>query len=129
MAAPRKMHDVTNREAWDKIVLLLAFLAGVGGGIALKVLGFHPFYTAGYSAAVLVLYALTAYVSTELRLEPEVIGDNSWTNPLHPDLAVGDALLRRRSRGRGPRQADPRRSSRALAWRWCPPSWASSSGS
>ena len=77
-AHPRKVHDVGAREAWDKIVLLLAFAAGTGGGVALKVLGFHPFLMAGYSAAVLTLYALIAYVSTVLRLEPEVIGDNSY---------------------------------------------------
>ena len=56
MARPqlsRKIHDVGARESWDKIVLLLAFVIGVGGGIALKVLGVHPFITAGFSAAVL----------------------------------------------------------------------------
>lgn len=74
----RKMHDVRAREAWDKIVLALAFVAGVGGGIALKLQGVHPFVAAGYSAAVLIIYALVAYLSTSLRLEPEVIGDNSY---------------------------------------------------
>lgn len=74
----RKIHDVGARESWDKIVLLLAFTLGVGGGIALKVFGFHPFITAGFSAAVLTTYAAVAYVSTVLRLEPEVIGDNSY---------------------------------------------------
>lgn len=75
---PRQVHDVGAREAWDKVVLLLAFAVGTGGGIVLKVMGFHPFVTAGYSAAVLALYALVAYFSTVLRLEPEVIGDNSY---------------------------------------------------
>ncbi|MCW1918204.1 hypothetical protein NX862_05525 [Rhodobacter sp. KR11] len=78
MRRPQKIHDVGARESWDKIVLLLAFVAGVGGGIALKVLGVHPFITAGYSAAILTAYAVMAYTSTALRLEPEVIGDNAY---------------------------------------------------
>jgi hypothetical protein len=78
MRAPRKIHDVGARENWDKFVLLLAFLAGICGGVALKLLGYHPFITAAFSAAVLVAYAFIAYTATALRLEPEVIGDNSY---------------------------------------------------
>lgn len=81
MARPRRqlrLHDVSNRESWDKVVLGLAFAAGVGGGIALKLLGVHPFIAATFSAAVLTLYAVLAYSTTALRLEPEVIGDNSY---------------------------------------------------
>lgn len=75
---PRRMHDLSSRESWDKVVLLLAFFVGVGGGITLKLLGIHPFITAGFAAAVLCLYAIVAYATTSLRLEPEVIGDNSY---------------------------------------------------
>lgn len=78
MIRPRKTHDVSTREHWDKVVLLAAFLIGVLGGIALKVLGFHPFVTAAFSAGVLAGYAVLAYTGTALRLEPEVIGDNSY---------------------------------------------------
>lgn len=81
MARPQRslrMHDVANRESWDKIVLGIAFLAGVGGGITLKVLAFHPFTAAAFSASVLILYAILAYATTALRLEPEVIGDNAY---------------------------------------------------
>ena len=74
----QRIHDVTSRESWDKIVLGLAFAAGVGGGLALKLSSAHPFIAAAFSAAVLCLYALIAYLSTSLRLEPEVIGDNSY---------------------------------------------------
>jgi len=74
----RRMHDVRSRDSWDKIVLLIAFILGVVGGIALKLLGVHPFLTAAFAAIVLCLYALIAYISTSLRLEPEVIGDNSY---------------------------------------------------
>lgn len=76
--AARRIHDVRARESWDKVVLALAFFAGVGGGVALKILGVHPFLAAGFSALVLVLYAAVAYASTSLRLEPEVIGDNTY---------------------------------------------------
>lgn len=76
--ASKRMHDVRARESWDKAVLALAFAVGVGGGIALKVFGVHPFIAAGFSALVLVLYAIIAFTSTSLRLEPEVIGDNTY---------------------------------------------------
>lgn len=81
MARPRpshRIHDIANRESWDKIILGLAFLVGVGGGIALKLLAFHPFMAASFSASVLILYATLAYSATALRLEPEVIGDNAY---------------------------------------------------
>lgn len=77
-ATSGRIHDVYARESRDKVVLALAFVAGVGGGITLKVMGVHPFFAAGFSAVVLVLYAVLAYASTSLRLEPEVIGDNSY---------------------------------------------------
>lgn len=81
MSRPKRqqsLYEVSNRESWDKIVLALAFAAGVGGGIALKLLAVHPFVAAIFSATVLTLYALLAYSTTSLRLEPEVIGDNSY---------------------------------------------------
>ena len=73
-----RFHDVSNRESLDKLLLGLAFAAGVGGGITLKLLSIHPFIAAAYSALVLTLYALFSYSTTSLRLEPEVIGDNSY---------------------------------------------------
>jgi hypothetical protein len=74
----RRMHAVGGREAWDKVLLGLAFAIGVFGGVTLKLLGVHPFVAAGFSALILVVYASLAYWSTSLRLEPEVIGDNSY---------------------------------------------------
>jgi uncharacterized membrane-anchored protein YhcB (DUF1043 family) len=78
MRRPFRFHDVSNRESLDKLLLGLAFAAGVGGGITLKLLAIHPFIAAAYSALVLTLYALLSYSTTSLRLEPEVIGDNSY---------------------------------------------------
>lgn len=77
-ATTRRMHDVSPRESWDRIVLLLAFVAGVAGGIALKLCGVHPFWAAGYAALVLCSYALLTYFTTNLRIEPEAIGDNCY---------------------------------------------------
>lgn len=75
---PRQMHAVSQRESWDKIVLGLAFLIGVGGGLIIKIAHLHPFIAAGFSAAVLIAYALAAFYTTHLRLEPEVVGDNCY---------------------------------------------------
>ena len=73
-----RMHDTGPRQSFDKVLLGVAFTIGVVGGIALKVLGVHPFAAAGFSASVLVSYAAIAYFASALRLEPEVIGDNSY---------------------------------------------------
>lgn len=73
-----KMHDVAPVEMLDRFTLLLAFGVGVFGGIALKVTGAGPFVSAGFSAIVLVAYAVITYYSTKLRLEPEAIGDNCY---------------------------------------------------
>lgn len=77
-ATTRRMHDVAPRESWDRIVLLAAFVAGVAGGIALKLSGVHPFWAAGFAALVLCAYAALTYFTTNLRLEPESIGDNCY---------------------------------------------------
>lgn len=70
--------SVSAHDAWDRIVLLIAFAIGIGGGIALKLAGVHPFWSAGFSAAVLCAYAGITYATTPLRLEPEAIGDNCY---------------------------------------------------
>ncbi|WP_347268300.1 hypothetical protein [Paracoccus sp. (in: a-proteobacteria)] len=74
----RKTHDIAPRDMRDRFLLLAAFLAGAGGGIALKLMGAHPIVAALYAAMVLVVYAVATYSSTHLRLEPEAIGDNCY---------------------------------------------------
>lgn len=73
-----RMYVLPSREILDKFVLLCAFLIGTMGGITLKLLHVHPFIAALFSASVLIAYALIAYWSTSLRVEPETIGDNSY---------------------------------------------------
>lgn len=73
-----KMHDVGPMEVLDRITLLVAFALGVGGGVFLKLIGAGPFVSSGFSAIVLVAYAVITYYSTKLRLEPEAIGDNCY---------------------------------------------------
>lgn len=73
-----RTHDVRARDEMDKVILILCFFAGTAGNIALKLLEVHPFAAAGFSALVLTAYAGLAWGVTRLRLEPEVIGDNSY---------------------------------------------------
>lgn len=74
----RRMHDVSPRQTRDRVVLLLAFAAGTLGGIALKLAGVHPLWSAGFAALVLCVYAAVTYFTTHLRIDPEVIGDNCY---------------------------------------------------
>ncbi|MBV0892605.1 hypothetical protein KTN05_12165 [Paracoccus sp. Z118] len=74
----RSIHHADARDGRDKLILILAFVAGVVGGIILKRLGLHPFIPAGYSVAVLCGYALLTWYATHMRLEPEAIGDNCY---------------------------------------------------
>ena len=74
----RRIHDVAPQDSWDRALLLIAFLAGVGGGILLKLSGAHPFWGAGFAALVLCVYAAATYYTTQLRIEPEAIGDNCY---------------------------------------------------
>lgn len=73
-----KVHDVKPRMALDRVFFIGAFALGVVGGVALKLNGAHPFLAAGFSAAVLIGYALLIWTSGRLQLEPEAIGDNCY---------------------------------------------------
>lgn len=75
---PRKLHGVSPRDTLDRAAFVLAFAFGAGGSIFLKVLGVHPFVAAGYSALILVLYAVSAWAGGRIKLEPETIGDNCY---------------------------------------------------
>ncbi len=78
MATPRRTHDVAPRDTLDRAAFIVAFLFGVGGGVLLKVLGAHPFVSAGYAALILVLYAVAAWAGGRIKIEPETIGDNCY---------------------------------------------------
>jgi len=74
----KPLHDVAPRDALDRAAFVLLFLLGVGGSIGLKLIGTPPILIACFSAAVLILYALIAWISGRIRLEPETIGDNCY---------------------------------------------------
>jgi len=75
---PNRIHAVAPREALDRVAFIVAFSLGAGGGIALKVLGAHPFVSATFAAFVLILYAVLAWAGGRIKIEPETIGDNCY---------------------------------------------------
>lgn len=72
------MHAVNPRENLDRAAFIIAFGVGVVGGIVLKLTGTHPFFAAGFSAMILVSYAVVAWVGGRVKIEPETIGDNCY---------------------------------------------------
>lgn len=73
-----KFHDVSPREHLDRASFLIAFSVGIAGGIILKMIGAHPFITAGFSAIILIAYAVVAWAAGRIKIEPEAIGDNCY---------------------------------------------------
>lgn len=73
-----RTHGGEAREHLDKAALVIAFLAGVAGTLAMKLLDVPPLWVAGWSALVLVVYALATWMIGQLRIEPESIGDNCY---------------------------------------------------
>lgn len=74
----QRTHAVGPREALDRVILILSFVIGAGGGVLLKLLNVNPFYAALYAAGVLITYAVATYFATPLQIEPETIGDNCY---------------------------------------------------
>lgn len=66
------------REHLDTVLLITAFIGGVGSSLMLKVIGFPPYIAAIAAGAVIIIYAVATYTSSAARLEPEQIGDNSY---------------------------------------------------
>lgn len=66
------------RERLDTVLLIAAFIAGVGSSLILKVMGFPPYIPAIAAGVVIIVYAVATYTSSAARLEPEQIGDNSY---------------------------------------------------
>ena len=73
-----RMHGVDPRQHLDRASFMFAFAIGVFGGVFLKIVGAHPFVTALFSAAILIGYALMAWVGGRLKIESEAIGDNCY---------------------------------------------------
>lgn len=67
-----------DREGVDTILLVAAFILGVGLAVGLKWLDFAVWVPALASATVIISYAVITYVSSSARLEPEQIGDNCY---------------------------------------------------
>ena len=74
----RRLHDVSPRDTLDRVAFVVAFIAGSIGSIILKNVGVPALWVAGFAAAVLVAYALVAWMGGRIRLEPETIGDNCY---------------------------------------------------
>jgi len=76
--ARRPLHDPRGRDAMDKAALILAFLLGAGGSVALKVLGAPVLVAALWPVAVLVGYVLACLATRAIAIEPEAVGDNCY---------------------------------------------------
>ena len=62
----------------DRWLLFLAFAAGAGGVVALKLSGLPQWTPAAWSGAVIVGYAAAVWALRSARLDPEQIGDNAY---------------------------------------------------
>lgn len=75
------MASTTNREyreGLDTVLLITAFIVGVGSAVILKVMGFPPYIPAIAAGAVIIVYGVATYKSSVARLESEQIGDNCY---------------------------------------------------
>lgn len=75
MATEKK---AAHREAIDTWLIIGAFIAGIVPTLALKILGFPPYYPAVAAGLVIIVYAVATYNFSAARLEPEQIGDNCY---------------------------------------------------
>ncbi len=62
----------------DKVALVVAFLAGAVGAWFIKLLGYGPFWAAGWTVGAMLLYVLAVTLLGRLKIEPEAIGDNCY---------------------------------------------------
>lgn len=75
----RKIIDwIAKKNVRDRVVFFAAFLLGSVGVIALKVLNFHALWAAAWAVSTLGAYAIVAWRSGKLELEPETVGDNCY---------------------------------------------------
>lgn len=80
------MRSITSRTSFtaqkqdsaDKWILGIAFVLGIVGSLALKVLGLPVWVPALFSGSIIVLYAISAHVIPAMQLESDQIGDNAY---------------------------------------------------
>lgn len=63
---------------FDRWLLALAFLAGAGGTVALKVAQVPNWIPAAFAGGIILAYAASVWTIRTARLEPEQIGDNAY---------------------------------------------------
>lgn len=76
--ARNQIHAVQPNQAADQAILVLAFLVGALGGVALKIFGAPVLATALFPVGVLALYVMACMASRRLAIEPETVGDNCY---------------------------------------------------
>lgn len=62
----------------DKWILGLAFLIGITGSLALKVLGLPVWVPAVFAGAIIIVYAVLAHIIPTIQLESDQVGDNAY---------------------------------------------------
>lgn len=74
----QKMYDVSERDGWDRLFLIAAFLVGASGTIALKLTTAPVLVVAAFPLLILLAYVGACFTTQSLRIEPETIGDNCY---------------------------------------------------
>src|SRR5690606_38098690 len=74
----RRLHAANPRETLDRWILGSAFVTGLVGIIALKLLPVGVFWSALLSVVILILHARIDYNHKKVALDAEVIGDNCY---------------------------------------------------
>ena len=74
----QRIYGTSGHPMFEALPLGVAFVVGVVGSIAFKLLPGLSMWGAVFAAGVLVSYAIYAFVATQLRLDAETIGDNCY---------------------------------------------------
>lgn len=80
------MRSITNRTSFtaqkqdsaDKWILGVAFILGIVGSLALKVMGLPVWAPAVFAGGVIILYAILAHIIPTMQLESDQVGDNAY---------------------------------------------------
>lgn len=74
----RSTYQSTASDSTDKFLLAAAFIVGISGSLTLKIFQFDVWIPAAFAAAVIVIYALLAYLLPRVQLESDQVGDNAY---------------------------------------------------